>query len=202
MKDSKRTPWASLISDALNIVGPWFFQVKETSKKLPKVTEVGLRVAGASGVQRLKGINLTMLNLAQAQGLELKIIDQSVYPTKFTNGFDLDFAFNEIYVDYDDTLVLGSVVNKNLSDFLEYNHALQRKISLITRHGGNIHESLKLLNLDHIFEDVIQVSINDRKSDYIKTDTKFLFIDDSFRERLDIATVFGNQALVLDESFL
>jgi hypothetical protein len=199
---SSLTAWANPISQALKIVGPWFFQVKEDAKKSPKIMEVGMRIAGGSGVQRLKGINLSMLNILQAQGLDLQIIEQCVYPSRYTDGFDLNFAYDEIYVDYDDTLVLNSKVNKKLYDFLKKMHLEKIRINLITRNTGDIRKSLELLDVAHLFKEVIQVPISERKSTSIMTDKKFLFIDDSFRERLDVATIFGRQTLVLDESFL
>jgi len=193
---------ANLISEKLGIIGPWFFQLKEDVNKSQKLMEIGLRVAGGSGVQRLKGVNLPLLQLLQAQNLSLQVINQKVFPIQFANNFDLNFTYETIYVDYDDTLILHSQINRRLFLFLEEQSLGGIKIVLISRHQGNLIKSLEMFNLVHLFRDVIHITNGDPKSKYIKTEKKFLFIDDSFRERMDIHIKYGDQVLVLDESFM
>jgi hypothetical protein len=41
----------------------------------------------------------------------------------------------------------------------------------------------------NLFDEIIKVGIKDKKSDYIKTGTKSIFIDDSYTERLDVLNI-------------
>lgn len=194
--------WAQLISQEINIAGPWFFQAKEDRNGALKLMEIGLRIAGGSGVQRLKGVNLSHLNVLQSQNLTLRIIDQKNSPSKLRDSVELDFTFKEIYVDYDDTLIVNSTLNVRLMEFLRASRSKGITITLISRHKGNLEASLKSFQICDLFNQVIHIKNNDPKSKYVSSDGNFLFIDDSFRERLDISVKFGPKALVLDESFM
>lgn len=202
LKNEEMTKLARIIGGELQLAGPWFFQMKEDSDSLPKLMEVGLRVAGGSGVQRLKGVNFSKLQLFQSQGFELQIIDQDLYPSIFKNGFDLDFTYHFIYVDFDDTLIVDSKINIVLLNFLREQSLLNVEIILLTRHKGNLHESLEFYGLENLFDEVIHLEKSEKKSDFIECQGNFVFIDDSFQERFDVATKFNTRALVLDESFL
>jgi len=68
--------WANIFSDTLEIRGAWFFQYKLNSESLPVLLEIGMRVAGASGITRLRGVNLSLLNmhLFCGENNDLKVI--------------------------------------------------------------------------------------------------------------------------------
>ncbi len=194
--------WAKVISKKLLLNGAWFFQVKEDSKGLFKLMEIGLRIAGGSGIQRLKGVNLSQMNILQSQGAALEVIDQNNFPSKLKKDFDLNFNYEKIYVDLDDTLIVNFNLNHELIAFLKSESDRGTPISLITRHKGNLQESLVKFGIGELFNRIIHVTELDPKSRYIDSDVNFLFIDDSFRERRDVSIHFGKQGLVLDESFL
>ena len=194
--------WARLISQKIKIQGAWFFQAKEDSNGSLKLMELGLRIAGGSGVQRLKGVNLSQLNVWQSRGEKIEIIDQHFFPHKYVDSKNLDFDFQQIYVDYDDTLLIGPSLNYSLVEFLEVSREQGIGIVLITRHSGDVAKSLELFNLGHLFSRIIHITTGEPKSKYIDSTVNFLFIDDSFRERKDVWIQFGSQVLVLDESFM
>ena len=64
--------FSKIISDELKLNGAWFFQMKEDSSGDLKLLEIGLRVAGASGIHRLRGINLSQLQIYQELGILLQ----------------------------------------------------------------------------------------------------------------------------------
>ena len=194
--------WAKLISKRVHIIGPWFFQVKEDAKGSLKLMEIGLRIAGGSSVQRLKGINLSQLTLLQSQGTALEILDQTYYPYKLRDEIDFGFDFDEIYVDYDDTVILNSILNHELIKFLEFQVSGGKLVTLITRHKGNLEKSLADFHIRNIFSKIIHITDEAAKSKYINSKGNFLFIDDSFRERQDVSLQFGKKVLVLDETFV
>jgi hypothetical protein len=192
--------WARTISQRIQMVGPWFFQAKEDASGSIRLMEIGLRIAGGSGVQRLKGINLSKLSLWQSQGAKLEIIDQNTFPNNMGNLIDLDFEFQEIYVDYDDTLVINSKLNYELVEFLKLSISRSVNVSLITRHSGNLALSLAQFEVSNLFRKIIHITNNEPKSKYVESDGNFLFIDDSFIERHEISKCFLEKVLVLDET--
>jgi hypothetical protein len=192
--------WAQTISSSLHITGAWFFQVKEDVGGHPKLMEVGVRIAGASGVLRLKGINLSLLNLFQIRGYDLQIIDHPVLTATQYSHYELGFLFNEVYVDYDDTLIVNSKLNSNLMQFLKMAKREGKKITLITRHSGNLETSIAKYELRGLFENVVHLKLGELKSDFIFSRENFVFIDDSFKERLEVWHVFGDHVLTLDET--
>jgi carbamoyl-phosphate synthase large subunit len=192
--------WAGKIGSHLNITGAWFFQVKEDREGNPKLMEVGLRIAGASGVTRLKGINLPLMNVFQNAGNKLQIINQQTFPRIGPFEVDFGFEYEEIYVDFDDTLIVKGKRNSKLITFLEKARTDGIKIILITRHSGNLIAALEHYELKDLFGGLIHLNLVELKSEYIETSKKFIYIDDSFKERLDVSLRFGSQVLTLDET--
>jgi hypothetical protein len=142
------------------------------------------------------------MSVWQLQGHEIEIIEQSTFPGKVSKAKCLDFEFQQIYVDYDDTLVFAGRVNLMLVEFLKDSITRGIEVTLITRHAGNLEYSLNQLSLTELFTRIIHITNLDPKSKYINSTDNFLFIDDSFRERQEVSMQFGKQALVLDESFV
>ncbi|TMJ05006.1 MAG: hypothetical protein E6H01_03845 [Bacillati bacterium ANGP1] len=56
------------------------------------------------------------------------------------------------------------------------------RLVLLTRHGMDIHASLRQHRLDSLFDDIVQLGREASKADYI-TERQAILIDDSFRER-------------------
>jgi hypothetical protein len=56
---------------------------------------------------------------------------------------------------------------------------------LLTKHIYNIIESLKKYKLESIFDEIIQLKFNEKKSNYI-LNRDAIFIDDSFTERKEV----------------
>jgi hypothetical protein len=200
INDSELSSWARLIGPSLGITGSWFFQVKKNYAGENVLLEVGLRIAGASGVQRLAGINLPLMSLYQANGDAVSVIQEDTAPRVWASGFDLGFVFNQIFVDFDDTIIVNSKLNRSLLDFLKRQKRYGVKIIIVSKNIGNLAEVLRGLKLRSLFDEVIQVPPNSHKRGFILTSDSFLFIDDSFSERLAIKEMFLNQALTLDSS--
>jgi hypothetical protein len=65
-----------------------------------------------------------------------------------------------------------------------------KKIILITRHAGDLGESLQKHRISGLFHEIIHLKNGEKKSDAIpKHDT--IFIDDSFAERNDVVQSCG-----------
>jgi hypothetical protein len=181
---------AETINSKMDFNGAWFFQVKKNIEGKLKLLEIASRMGGSSSLYRLKGVNFALLSVFNTFGQKVSILENK-YSIEIDRALDvrmkLDFDFINVYVDFDDCLVLDNIVNVKLVSVL-YEYINQgKKIILITRHEKNITESLKKYRLHHLFDEIIHITNkNEKKSRFIKAD-KSIFIDDSFVERLDVA---------------
>lgn len=195
--------YAIIISSELSLRGAWFFQVKEDSKGIPTLLEVGLRPAGASSIRRAQGVNLPLMSIHQTLGKEVAALDHGIKTVAsriVESSVIHDFCFERVYVDLDDTILLKENLNSKLIEFLFSCSGKNVDIFLITRNSGDLTRLLTELNLITLFSEIIHVPEGTTKSSRIHTIQKFLFIDDSFSERLDVFNAFPNQVLTVDQS--
>lgn len=102
--------------------------------------------------------------------------------------YKINLQYNEVFVDYDDCLVMrDGTINHTLMAYLWWCVNKNIRLTLLTKHDTEIHECLKKLRMDNLFDRVIQISHEQHKSDYIDNN-EAIFIDDSFAERLEIST--------------
>jgi hypothetical protein len=103
------------------------------------------------------------------------------------NVYKIDIQYNEVFCDFDDCLTLNEKnVNAELVSFLYQCFNENRRLTLLTRHKNGIENSLKKIRLNEIFDRIIQINHEDKKSAYIDNKNS-IFIDDSFSERLDVS---------------
>jgi hypothetical protein len=195
--------YAEIISLELSLCGAWFFQVKNDSMGIPTLLEVGLRPAGASSIRRAQGVNFPLMSIHQILGKKVIAIEHeiSTVASRAPEPAILhNFQFKRVYVDFDDTMIIKEDLNSKLIAFLFSCSERNIKIFLITRNTGDLTKLLTKLKLISIFAELIYVPEGTRKSSKIETNEKFLFVDDSFSERLDVFNAFRNQALTVDQS--
>ena len=176
------------INSTLKFNGAWFFQLKENYKGELVLLEIASRIAGSSSVYRMKGINFAILSLFNEFEQNVNIIENNFeieLDRALENKYQLNINFNHIYVDLDDTLIVDEKVNHklvgNLYRFLNEN----KKIHLITKNKYNLKETLTKYKLNTLFDSIIHLKHDDRKSNYI-LNADSIFIDDSFAERKDV----------------
>jgi hypothetical protein len=138
--------------------------------------------------------------LYQAKGEDVSVIQEAVFPMVWVSGFNLGYVFNQIFVDFDDTIIVNSKLNRSLLMFLRRQKLSGVKITIISKNVGDLAGVLKSLKLRKFFDEIIQVPQNTRKSSFIMTSDSFLFIDDSFSERLEMKERFLDQTLTLDST--
>ncbi|GJE14760.1 ATP-grasp domain-containing protein [Methylobacterium longum] len=191
---------ASEISEALQLAGAWFFQMKKDADGQYKLLEVANRIAGSSGFQRVRGINFTDAWLHQLSGQSIRL--QSPLNFKFVYDRALyvktivESKISVLYVDFDDTLVIdGSTINHRLVGILygaKFNKKM--KVVLLTRHDGVVEEKLEQFGLCGFFDEIIHLRNGEMKSNSVQG-SEAMFIDDSYRERLDVAEKCGAIAI-------
>lgn len=188
------------INSRLQFNGAWFFQLKENLNGEYRLMEVAPRIAGTMGLTRSLGVNLPLLTLYNFWGMETEIIsndNEALLDRAFISRFQTDISYRNIYVDFDDTLILNSNVNAFLMMFLYQAHNKGKNIYLLTRHADNIFTDLDRFCISQgLFTEIIHITNNGEKSDYIKPDS--VFIDDSFSERKRVHDKFGIPVFDLD----
>ncbi|WP_404711411.1 acetyl-CoA carboxylase biotin carboxylase subunit family protein [Sphingomonas sp. MMS24-J13] len=194
---------AEAISSRLKISGAWFFQVKMDRQGRPKLLEVANRIAGSSGFQRMRGVNLMEAwlhqkagrTVAMPEGPFLEIIsDRALY-----SKVHVALRPETIYVDFDDTIILSnSEINYRLVGLLfGLKYRCGCSIQLITRHDGIVEQKLKTLALTDLFDHVHHLQRNELKSSVIAGPAA-LFIDDSFSERKEVSRQLGIASFPLE----
>jgi carbamoylphosphate synthase large subunit len=181
--------YAKAISSRLTFYGAWFFQVKKNKQGIFKLMEIAPRIAGTMALHRVKGINFPLLSIYEQERIPIEILTHSIdaeVDRALINRYRHNIQYSVVYIDLDDTLIIGDKVNTVLIQFLYQCVNSGRKIILLTRHAHNIRETLARYRLQSIFDEIIQIEKTAKKSDYIVQNNAIL-IDDSFSERNDVS---------------
>ena len=181
---------AKIINDKLKFRGAWFFQVKLDINNKFKLLEIAPRIAGTMCLHRNSGVNFELMSIYDRMNYDIDIIPNE-YPLEvnraLVNRFILEYVYNTVYIDFDDTIINKNKVNEFVMLFLYQCINNNKKIVLITRHKTDIKQDLEKYKIDiNIFDKIIIVNDGQSKKDYIDQQTNAIFIDDSFRERKEI----------------
>jgi hypothetical protein len=93
-----------------------------------------------------------------------------------------NFEFDSVYVDFDDTVIVNGSLNVDVISFLVHQRNRGKAIILITKHDGDLEESLLLYKLSAFFDRIIHISKEKNKANFVEKSGQHLFIDDSFSE--------------------
>ena len=200
--DARVREIAEQINAKIRFRGVWFFQLKRNIDGDYRLLECATRIAGTMCVQRAAGVNLALLTVFDALEYELDIQPQVkgvVVDRALHNLFKLDIDYNEVYLDFDDTVIVHDRVNCTVLQFVY--QCVERKIpvTLLTRHETDIIADLKAYRIaPELFDHIICLPRSERKIDHIQPGDKALFIDDSFAERKAMQEHFGMTVLGVD----
>src|SRR6185437_9215222 len=100
------------------------------------------------------------------------------------NRYRHDLHYGAVYVDLDDTLIVRDAVNTTLVAFLYQCLNSGHPLVLLTRHRGDLAQTLTRFRLHGLWDRVVHVADHEAKADFI-TERDAILIDDSFRERAD-----------------
>jgi len=186
---------ANDINNRMELRGAWFFQLKRDSSGKYKLLEIATRIGGTSCVQRAVGVNLPLLTVFDAMGFNVTVraqCDVCEVDRALDSCYMLPFEYDEVYIDYDDTIIVHDRVNESIMRLLYQFINNNIPIFLVSKHDGNIHDELKNRRIsDLIFDRIIHIKKDEEKSDHISPSKNALFIDDSFAERERVAKKFG-----------
>ena len=184
---------AAKIASRLEMHGAWFFQLKRDANGEFKLLEVAPRIAGTMALHRVMGINFPLLSIYEKARIPFSIMlnpGHVAIERALVNRYATDYAYQSVYVDLDDTLILRDRVNLMLIRFLYQCVNEQIPIRLITRHRGNLAETLRKYRLEGLFDQIIHLGEHESKSDFI-LEPDAIFIDDSFSERAEVHRARG-----------
>ena len=169
--------------------GAWFFQVKEDKNKKLKLLEICVRQAGTMIYFREYGFNFPALTIFDFMNQDVMpimnnfnlVLDRCIH-----NSFKMDYKYEHIYIDFDDTLIFNNKVNSMAMRFIYQALNDNKKIYLITKHAKDILNSLNEHKIDkNIFFEIIHLENDERKVDVINKE-KSIFIDNYFKERYEV----------------
>lgn len=185
--------YAEKINESIRPRGAWFFQMKEDESGQPKLLEVAARLGGSSAYFRATGVNFAMLSVFDAFEVPVSV-NINNYDVELDRAlgsrYRLSITYETVYVDFDDCLLLGDVVNSELVAFLYQALNSGKKTVLITRHERNINDTLEEFRLKQLFDEVVHIKDRTPKSEFIQ-DMNAIFIDDSFAERREVSDKHG-----------
>ena len=176
---------AKKLNSLFDFNGAWFFQTKVDNFGVPKLLEISPRIGASSGVNRINDVNLPLLNVYNhyKHKTEISSNNLDIIGFRYLN-YHFDFSFNDIknvYVDFDDTIMIDGKFNSNLIKFLFDFKNKNMQVNLISKHNGNLEAYLKELGIYYIFNKIIHLNENQNKCDYMEPCS--ILIDDSFSER-------------------
>lgn len=180
---------ASDLNNTFRFRGAWFFQIKKDFKGRYKLLEFSVRQAGTMAYYRQLGVNFTLLSLFDFMDLPVKVLSNNISLT-LDRGIEtlyrLDFDYNTIYLDYDDTLIINNMVNVDVIKLIYQAHNQCKKVVLLTKHIGDLNQDfLKYRLAQSLFDEIQVIEPDKRKADYI-TEPRSILIDNYFPERLDV----------------
>jgi hypothetical protein len=139
------------------------------------------------------GVNLPLLSLYDLEGFDVRV-EWQPFPVRMDRAlasrFRRELTFRSVYIDFDDCVVLRDRVNPVALVFLH--QCIERGIAvhLVTRCAGDLQGSLARHRLTGLFDSIVHLRTGEPKSGVIR-DEGAIFIDDSFRERREVAANCG-----------
>lgn len=176
------------INLALNMRGAWFFQIKRDRNNDFALLEVAPRIAGSMACHRMQGINFPLLSIYEEERIPISILKNEgvvELDRALSNRYRHSIKYSTVYLDFDDTLILDGKVNSQVISFVFQSINNGRRVVLLTRHRGDLSQALSTYRLSGLFDEIIHIGKDDKKSKFI-LDHDSIFVDDSFSERMDV----------------
>lgn len=189
---------ADIINERLSFLGLWYFQLKQDISGRYKLLEVSARCAGTMCLSRARGVNLPLLSVYSAMGNKVSVFENP-YTVKMdrtlVSRYKIDYEYETVYIDYDDTVTEGDSVCLPVIQFLYQCRNLGRKIILVTRHESDHDDSMEESLKKHciapkLFDEIIKLGFDEEKTAVIKPD-RAIFIDNAYAERKKVHDAFN-----------
>lgn len=182
--------FALRISERFKFHGAWFFQLKADRFGTLKLLEASPRIAGSMAMYRALGVNFPLLTVMESLRMPISIMPNSIdikLNRALANRFEANIEYDTVYIDFDDTIVVHDRLNTLAVRLLFQWVQSGKRIVLLTRHKGDLYKTLNRFRLSQMFDEVHIINDGVSKSEYIDGTKRSVFIDDSFRERSEVA---------------
>lgn len=181
---------AETINSRLKFLGLWYFQIKKDCNGQFKLMEISTRCAGTMCLSRARGVNPALLSVYIAMGKEVSVFSNQYNVTvdrTFISRYKIDYNYDHVYLDLDDTLLMNGKVCLETVRFLYQCFNKSIPVTLLTRHDydhdDTTEEYLKKCCISkNLFDTIVVIKNNEKKVDYIKSKYP-IFIDNAFSER-------------------
>ena len=177
---------AGEINSQLHFLGLWYFQVKQDCNNRYKLLEISTRCAGAMCLTRAKGVNLPLLSVYALMGYETEVFDNDcnvIMDRTLIGRYDIDYEYDAVYLDLDDTLIVNGKVNLNAIRFLYQCRNKHINVFLLSKHAKYIDATLEEFAISKsLFSAIFHLKQEDDKYKFINH-PKSIFIDNAFMER-------------------
>ncbi len=198
--DARVQAIAEDLNRRLTFNGAWFFQLKQNAAGDYRLMEAAPRIAGTMGATRNLGCNLPLLTLYNHWGYDVELLtngNRELLDRAFISRFSTDIAYENVYVDFDDTLIVDGRVNTELMGFLYQARNAGKRIFLLSRHATELLPDLERYAISpSLFTEIRRIAPGEDKVPFIKPDS--IFIDDSFAERRRVKEALGIPVFDLD----
>ncbi len=185
---------AEHINSRLAFNGLWWFQIKKAADGRFKLLEISTRCAGTMCMARAMGVNLPLLSVYNAMGYDVSVRPNTYHVTMdrtLISRYKLDYDYNTVYFDFDDTLTMRGKVHLPAIRYLYQCRNQNKRVILLTRHENDIFTTLRQFCISpELFEKIISIGQSEKKADYIRPE-KAIFIDNAHSERASVAERFG-----------
>ncbi len=177
---------ANTINDRMSFLGLWYFQIKKDNQGIFKLLEISTRCAGTMCLTRVRGVNLPLLSIYAAMGKEISVFANN-YNVKMDrtliSRYKIDYDYDNVYIDYDDTVIINDAVNLTAIRFLYQCQNYKKNVYIITKHEFSLIESLEKYSIPKtLFKSIMHLKTDEQKVDFIDPSMS-IFIDNSFQER-------------------
>lgn len=185
---------AHRINESVSLDGAWFFQVKKDRSGRFKLMEFAPRQSSTMGLYRHTGVNFALLSLFNALRMPVTIL-RNDYPVQLDrclhNRFKADVGFSRVYIDFDETLVVGTRVHEYAMAFVYQCRNRGIPVVLLTKHRYDIHATLGACGIsEHLFEQIVQLTDDQDKSAFIDPEGA-IFIDNYWFDRRAVKERLG-----------
>lgn len=185
---------AQTINDTVVLDGAWFFQVKQAQNGAYKLMEFAPRQSSTMGLYRHTGVNFALLTLFNAMRMPVQILPNH-YNVQLDrclhNRFKADLRFSRVYIDFDETIVVGTHVHDRVMAFVYQCRNNGIHVVLITKHQHNLAESLRACGIsENLFESIIHIPDTESKWRFINPDAA-IFIDNYWFDRREVKEKLG-----------
>ncbi len=185
---------AQTINDSLRLDGAWFFQVKRDSSGLYKLLELAPRQASTMGLYRHTGVNFALLGFFNSQKIPVSILCNNYYVELdrcLYNRFKADMSYDNVYIDFDETIVEGDCVHARVMAFIYQCKNQGKKVVLITKHQYDLSATLRRFCISSdLFSKIVHLRDDQSKWQYIDP-VGSIFIDNYWYDRQSVHDRLG-----------